>query len=489
MSDTTPGPDPTRPSTKSHPFGNEIAMDESGFSFQPILDLGLEIDGSVYMYSEEGNLEIYLIGGGLDDGLSIADLNDKLTAEVMEHVGEFELMDAGTDTIQGISGFLNKIHFSTGEEEGLGRALICSPLINQFFFCLVIASTEFWNLEGRQLFDALKSHIQFQSLSKPDLIEKSADQHPDLTIETYESITPDEDFLLTIEKGDVSLLLAARSTAPGDPISITEITAPDGKQLYHFNPESGEFSSMLYDQPLMGEFGEVCFFYPRTSQQSLIPGDYRFSFTTSSGNSIQEAQIIIRSGRALGPQMIDFNFWLAVDNASLLEHTALEQFGSDIRQALWEQLNPLNIAPGRIALIQPAPDELSSFSSINIDTDLPDCSYMISESVNNERALNIGLVDEILQGSPPIPAEVNAISSGSPGMIMTTASPSACVLIKWGAFEDDLTRLAKAIIQQLVIFSGIDTRDMQKDDQSQVLILNKDVAWRLRRHPLFYDGG
>ena len=97
--------DPNQTHTNLHQFGRETVLEDAGFSFHPILDLELEIDGSVYMYSEEGNLEIYLIGGALDDGLSITDLNHKLTADVMEHLGEYDWQDAGTDTIQGISGF------------------------------------------------------------------------------------------------------------------------------------------------------------------------------------------------------------------------------------------------------------------------------------------------------------------------------------------------------------------------------------------------
>lgn len=480
--------DPNQTHTNLHQFGRETVLEDVGFSFHPILDLELEIDGSVYMYSEEGNLEIYLIGGALDDGLSITDLNHKLTADVMEHLGEYDLQDAGTDTIQGISGFLNKIHFGTGEEDGTGYALICSPFINQYFFCLVVATTEFWKHEGQKLFNALKSHVKFQSLSKPEIIEKKVVQHPDLTIETFETVTPDEDFLLTIEKGDASLLLAARSIAPDDLICLTEIQAPDGKQLYHYDPHSNVFESTLYDQPLIGTCGEVCFFYPRTSQQSLMPGDYRFAFATGSSSPIQEVQIIIRSGRALDLQMIDFNFWFALEQEGMHDTDAQDQFEKEIYRALHDQLKPLNIKPGRIACFHPAPDEITSFSTINLDTDLPDCSYMISESINNERALNIGLVDSFLHGSPPVPADVSAVSSGSPGMILTSASPSSCVLIKWPVFENNLQDLAQAIIQQLIHFSGIDTRDMQQEDNTQTLILNKEIAWRLRRHPLFYDG-
>ena len=489
MSESTAHSEPNQTRTFNCQFGEEIIIEDSGFSFRPILNLELEIDGSVYMYSEQGSLEIYLMGGTLESDLSITDLNAQLTAEVMEHLGDYTLQDLGTDTVHNVSGFINEIHFSTSEDDGTGRALICSPFINQYFFCLVVATSEFWNRDGQKLFDAIKSHVQFHSLSKPEIINKKVVQHPDLTIETFGTITADEDFLLTINKGDLSLLLAARSTTPKDKVCITGIHAPDGKQLYHYDPDSNEFESSLFDQPLLGENGEVCFFYPRNSQQSLVPGDYRLAFQTDSGNPIQQVQIIIRTGRALDLQMIDLNFWFALEHEYFPSTETLVQFEKDMSSALSEQFKPLNILPGKIAYFQAAPDEIASFSTINLDTDLLDCSYMISESTNSQRALNIGVVEEFLHGSPPTPANINAISSGSPGMILTSASPNSCILIKWPSFKDDLQELAKAIIQQLIVFSGIDTRDTRQDENSRSLILNKEIAWRLRRHPLFYDGG
>jgi len=466
-------------------FGEEIEIEEAGFSFRSITGFELEIDCSVYMYSEDGNLEISLSGGVLSNETSMAELNNRMAAEFLDHVGDYQLIESGTDTIQEITGFKNEIKFTNAEEEGLGQALICSPYINQYFFILVIASTDYWQKQGTQVFDAIKSQVSFHPQFTTDQLETETDKHPDLTIEHYEEIQPEEDFLLTIEKGDVSLLLAARSHAANEVLAITEIIAPDGEQLYHYDPHSRAFSSSITEYPLIGANGEVCFLYPRSNQQSLVQGDYRFSFSTETGMALEELQVIIRAGRALDLQLFDINFWLAMENSVFYQPDQLDQFTADIQQALKKRLTPLNLAPGKIEFFQPAPDELETFSSINLDSDLSDSSYMIAESVNNGRALNIGLVDQITQGTPPTIAKVDAISSGSPGMILASASPHTCILIRWPAFQDNIHRLADAIIQQLIVFSGIDTHDIQHENQA--LTLNREIAWRLRRHPLFYD--
>jgi len=468
-------------------FGHEIEIDDAGFSFHPLDGFELEIDGSVYMYSEGGNLEIYLLGGDLDEKVSITKLNDDLSAEFLENMDDIELVSAGMDSIQGISGFVNEIHFHNAEEEGLGRALICSPHINQFFYILVIANAEFWHLQGSQVFNALKSQVRFQPLFKPEIPETETRQHPDLTIETNHGISPGEEFVVTIEKGDVSLLMAAQAQTVEEKIFITLIIAPGEKVLYQYNPRTGEFSSSVWEEPLSDDHGEVCIFFPRTSQQSLLPGDYRFTFATETGTDVQEILFIIRTGRALDLQKFDLNFWLAVEKESLFNPDAVEQFETDIYQILKQRLAPLNLAPGRISFIHPAPDELASFSSINLETDLADCSYMIVESIINDRALNIGLVDQIMQNSPSGMQVVNAVSSGSPGMIMTQDSPHGCILIQWPGFETDIHSLVDTIIQQLIVFSGIDVRDAQLQADTLNLTLNKEIAWRLRRHPLFYD--
>ena len=157
----------------------------------------------------------------------------------------------------------------------------------------------------------------------------------------------------------------------------------------------------------------------------------------------------------------------------------------NIQKALNDRLTSFNLMTGDIEFYNPAPDELAAFSTINTDSDLADCSYMISETIQNARALNIGLVEHIVQGDPPLPADSQAVSSGSPGMILAPASPHACVLIEWSALEGDPARLADAIIEGLIVFNGIETTDALPEGAP--FTLNHEIAWRLRRHPIFYD--
>lgn len=469
-------------------FGQAVEMENCGFTFHPLLGFELEVEDSVYMYADSGNVEVFMAGGQLTENDSIADLNDELTAEFMENVGDYALIPAGTDKLQNITGFLNDIQFSNHEEEGLGYALICSPYVTQYFFILMIASAEYWEVEGKNLYEALKAKISFHPQFTPEILQDSRDKYPDLTTETHEAVANQEDFIVTIEKRDISLLLAGRSHSAQEQVTITEITAPDGQRLYSYNPALDSFSSSICPHPLIGDHGEVCFFFPRSSQQSLASGEYRFGFNTKTGMPLQEVQIIIRSGRALEQQRIDFNFWLAVNDTQLSNSQSLEAFEAEIRTALQVRLAPLDLLPGKIEYFYPAPDELDSFSTIYLDTDLADCSYMISESINNTRALNIGLVNRIIPGAPPTKVEVNAASSGSPGMILAPGSPHACILVNWSAYQADLEGLSEAVLQQLVIFSGIDTRDIPRQPESSSLVMNKEIAWRLRHHPLFYDG-
>ena len=479
--------DPQHYSQTNLEFGGEIEITESGFSFHPIVGFELEIDGSVYMYSEGGNLEIYMIGGALEDQTSIAELNDELTEECMVNVGDFDVFEAGTDAIHGITGFLNEIRFSNAEEEGRGYALICSPYLNQFFFILVIANTEFWQTRGAEVFSHLKSHISFHRLSSKETDEKTVDKHPDLTIETYETIQPGDDFFLTIERGDVSLLLAAHSLTVEEKIIITRIIAPGEKSLYQFDPETETFSSSITDHPLTSDNGEVVFYYPRSSLQQLTPGRYQFNFRTASGKPIHEIQIVIRTGRALEMQKLDFNLWYALDDAHLPDSEAQAQFEAALSQTLKDKLAPLSIMPGKIAGFHPAPDELESFMSIDVDTDLADCSYLIADTISNTRAINIGFVEQITKTIDGTTALVDAISSGSPGMLMSSGSPHACIMFRWTAYQDQLERLVEEILQQVIIFCGIEISDIETSAESTAPLLNKEVAWRLRRHPVFYN--
>ena len=464
-------------------FGPEIEVEESGFSFQPITGFELEIDGSVYMYSDDGNLEISLVGGILEDDHSIADLNDDLAGEFMENFDSFKLIESGTDNIQNISGFLNRIEFVNAEEDGLGCALICSPYVNQYFFILVITSAEYWHNFGQAVYEALKSRIRFYPHFAPDEVNENADEHPDLTIETFPSLSLEEDFLLQIEKGDTSLLLAARSPDQTDTVYLTSLTAPDGEALYQYIAEEGSIESRLGKQVIEGDEGELCFFFPRDNSLGLHAGAYRFAFKTKSGLPLEEIQVIIRSGRALEMQSMDINLWVATDDEVFNAEDQIDGFVSELTESLVKRLTPLNLIPGKIEVFHAAPDEMEAFSTLSVESDLADCSYMIAETVNNSRALNVGLV-QALTGADG--AAQMAVSTGNPGMILSRTTPHGCILAAWPSFNGDIARLVDALIEQLVVLCGIDLEGTQQVE-GQSLALNREIAWRLRRHPLFYD--
>lgn len=483
-------PDQKDPSSNPIPllFDEEIEMESCGYAFRPISGFKLEIDGSVYMYSDDGAFEINLIGGRLEENTSIAELHDSLTADFMADVDYYDLDESGIDSIGNTSGFVNDIRLMNAEEEGQGRSIICSPSINQYFYMLVIGSSRAWEQHGIDVFNAVKAYIHFHPQFKPGLMESKPDKHPDLTLETYENIAPDEEFILTIEKGDISLLLAARVDSPDQKVWITEITAPDGSTLYKYNPNTGDFTSSVSDIPLESSQGEAVFFLPRSSNLSLIPGDYHFSFGTQDDQPLQEIQVIIRAGRALDLQKIDLNFWIAIEQEPFTEGDKADEFLTSVIEALRQRLEQFNLMPGKVEFHHPAPDELSSFSNLNIDEDLADCSYMISETVNNSRALNIALVENLFSEMNKESHKIDATSTGSPGMIMGVTSPHACIVANWSLFKNDIFKLAEAIIQQLVVFSGIDLGGTQQAG-SPPAVINREIAWRLRRHPIFYDAG
>ena len=469
-------------------FGRETEIEECGFSFRPIEGFELELDGSAYLYSNDGDIEIFLVGGTMEDESSIAELNDRLAQDFLENMDRVKLKEAGTATIQGITGFMNEIQFINAEEEGAGNALICSPYLNQYFFILGIASTDYWHVKGQDIYHQLLSKIRFHSLVATGSSFDPSQEYPDLTIETVNTLSPDEDFFLTIKKEDVSLLLAARTQSRLDEIAVTEIESPANHALYHYNPLTGDFESKIFDHPYISSDGEICLILPNSAQNPLTPGEYRFAFNLKSGSVIEEIQTIIRSGRGLGMQVIDLNFWLATEDETFNDGMFFDQFEFELKKALEHQLHPFDLTLGHIEHFYPSPDELDAFSEIHTASDIADCSYMMSESFSNSRALNIGFVDQIMFGDKDQPSDLRALSAGSPGMILAPGSPHACILLAWSAFENDIDGIAKTIIEQLIKFCGIILPE-EKSPVSQALVLSQEIAWKLRRHPIFYPAG
>ena len=342
MTEPTPQTDPKANEAKQPQiqFGAEIDVENGGFIFRPLEGFELEIDGSVYMYSDDGNIEISLVGGELKSNTSIAELNDQLASEFMQNFDEYHVDDAGTDNIGEITGFLNELRFANAEEEGRGLALTCSPHINQYIFILAISSVGHWEKQGQAVFDALKSQMRFYPRFRPEEDENLGNEFPDLTFETFQDFRREDEFALHVEKGDVSLLLAARSQDPFSQVRLMEVTAPGGQSLYHLDPASGQLESNFCSKPITGEHGELCLFYPRINNQALQPGDYRFRFETDEHTDLEEVHVVIRSGRALDTQAIDLNFWVAVSDDRFNDPSKTDAFFSAIREGLNHFLVP-----------------------------------------------------------------------------------------------------------------------------------------------------
>ena len=476
--------DQNTPQTPLFTFGKKITVKEAGFSFQPIEGFELEVDSSVYMYSEDGHLEICMIGGELDPKTSLARFSNELASDFMINFDEYQLIDASKDFIQGSTCLVNEIFFTNADEEGQGRVLICSPHTNQFFFLLVIASAEYWLDRGMQTFSAIKDQVQFHPefapVSKPEVVKK----HSDLTIETFEAVQSNESLVLSTHRGAVSLLLAARTSFIQDEITLIEIIGPENEVLYRFDSESGELTSQFGNQPILSSHGELCVLLPLPHQQTLPTGNYRLTFATKSAGPLQEVRVVHRQGRVFDLETLDLNLWLASEDERFNQPESLVDFESKLRTALKTQLAPLKLIPGKILIYHPAPDELPAFSSINLNTDLADCSYMIAESVDDGRALNVGLVDRLTRGDPDGEIEIASVSSGAPGMILSPISPHACILVNYSAVKEDFYALADAIIGQMLIFCGLQQQPASAD---QPLSFSPDLLRQLRRHPLFYN--
>jgi hypothetical protein len=477
-------PDQNSSQTSPFTFGKKITVKEAGFSFQPIEGFELEVDGSVYMYSEDGHLEICMIGGELDPKTDLARFSNELASDFMINFDEYQLVNASKDFIQGSPCLVNEIYFTHADENGQGRTLICSPHTNQFFFLLVIASAEYWLERGMEIFSAIKDQVQFHPefapVSKPEVIKK----HSDLTIETFETVQSNENLVLSTHRGAISLLLAARTFLIQDEITLIEIIGHKNEVLYRFDSDPGELTSRFYTQPILSSHGELCLLLPLPHQQTLPTGNYRLTFATKSASPLQEVKVIFRQGRVFDLETIDLNLWLASEDERFNHSEFLVELESQLRTALKTQLAPLKLIPGKILTYHPAPDELLAFSSINLNTDLADCSYMIAESVEVGRALNVGLVDRLTRDDPTGEIEIKSVSSGAPGMILSPTSPHACILVNFSVVKEDFYALADAIIEQMLIFCGLPQQPASAD---QPWSLSPDLLRQLRRHPLFYN--
>ncbi len=340
--------------------------------------------------------------------------------------------------------------------------------------------------------------------------------HPPVTVLT-----------VTVEPGDVSMLVWARAPGPGDEVAIARITDPSGEVIYDLDLDSFEVFGGVLNAPLV-DLHEVAVTLPIDGDTPLAPGDYTFAIDALA-DEITASGAILRSGDVAGPQALDVRIVVATTNDDLADSDRRETFAAEVRATGEALLNPHGIEVGALSFLDAPADFVDRFAELEADESdeqQRELCRELGERLPPTRAVDLVVVDRVVDPSDD-GGVIEGNAAGLPGVVLTPGALTSCVVV---VTERDVDRslLDRAIVvwheaghllglphtseadgSAFDYFADTPECPIDRDEDgdgfvdefecpdggnfmfhdTDSLIMSEDQAWFLRRRPLLYPVG
>lgn len=354
--------------------------------------------------------------------------------------------------------------------------------------------------------------------------QSGADDVGDIRIEEV-AISRSGTATVELNEGDASFLFVATAADPEDQLYVDKITAPDGTLLYELHDyDNDEFTSEMFTETIYDN-GELILYLPVAPQfGELEAGEYKIKLGSVSGEEVQEAHVVIRSGPITGWQAVDINLFVVSKDEVVADSDNWADLEDNVRAAVDNVLNQQEMMLGYVNIVLAPNKIIKKYAELDDSAQEEVCVEMANE-VGLERAWNIVLVDELLdeEGDPYFGLSPLAGSTLLP-------ADNSCVIVAWGIHENDFTELGGTIVHEASHFASLqhtteengtqfdiftdtpecslrrydENEDDSIDDEEcgarggasnymfptdsalEELLMSEDQGWVLRRHPSFY---
>lgn len=226
--------------------------------------------------------------------------------------------------------------------------------------------------------------------------------------------------VLTVESGETSFVVHARSTALGmnDAVFVYEIIGPDG-------------TSVVVPQTLLQDFGTDAVQIPQVPSITLVPGEYTV-FVSSTFSTTVSA---VLKRKSAGTQFLDVAFWVATNSDDVDSEDDRVLLEGIYRQRGDEIFTSSDLMLGSFEWITAPQDVIdrSSLLTINFDetwdeAPLREVCLEMSNSLGADRRLHVVLIDDFLD-SFGFSSGVLGIAMAIPGVTVFDGMSLSCVFV------------------------------------------------------------
>ena len=240
---------------------------------------------------------------------------------------------------------------------------------------------------------------------------------------------------IDIAAGDVSFFLDFGLANKGTTILVTELTAPSGSVIYR-SDRSGNVTSEFTATPY-GNNGDAGLMFPLTPQQTLEEGSYIIKIERENNARISTLRAIVKSVNEgedvdMLSHTLDLNVFVTHSDTSRFGVMAVrELFDSRYRDVIDRIMLVHQIRLGTVTIVQANEAQRTAFSELNEEAEESDACNAALAGFNNDIALNLVFVNEIVSGDGGV-----AGFSSSPGSLNGDTAANRCFFVSQAAYDE-----------------------------------------------------
>lgn len=165
----TPLPTPTAtatptitPTKSTFTLGEAITVEEGGFTFQPVTDFLVDVQGNqAGVFSADDEIILFMITDSVDTESSFQEMLDNFVTAVSADSGELTPGEAYPYIVDGIEGLAVNVTGKFLGDNMAGKIAIVSPNEARIFLAFGLAVNNRWEEEGSNVFDLVLGSVTF----------------------------------------------------------------------------------------------------------------------------------------------------------------------------------------------------------------------------------------------------------------------------------------------------------------------------------------
>ncbi len=263
--------------------------------------------------------------------------------------------------------------------------------------------------------------------------------------------TMEETISVQVESDDLSVLISAFSKSADADVAVWTIENPNGKIIYSmgYNETDIWVLSDYYSYPSAG-IGSATIHIPPVPDMPFETGEYLVTFIALD-SPLERVKIIKKKDTTATEFLLDWDIWIATDNAPLDTDSARQDYISTVLGHVSDLLRPHNMDIGTITIQLAEPEIIQQFSTLDMEQVELLCQALANQQPTR-RAMRLVVVDWVDYENQHC---CGGVSPASPGGILDSGVMASCVAASYYAYGRSYAEQGANFLHEGAHFLGL----------------------------------